>query len=366
MNYKKIIILGTTALVERENATLNYGDDNCIVIPEVLLDELRKISLNYTERGKNAKKVLDYLDAFNNIGALYGDGVMQKNCSILRIEDGKQLVRLEDESLKRLSLIDRERIQIAYGLAEKEGKTTILVTTNTALRIKAKRITSALANKKAKIKVQAIRNNIFPNLEDQYKGRINCKVSKFNLDKFYNQKFLRKKDVYQSSSFEWYPNMFLSMKCLEDPQITAIGRYDGENIVPLLYSNSHPYGFVSKKEGQLMVLEALMMDADIAPLVIVKGTAGTGKTYVSVAAALEQTINQKLYERILVTVPTQHVSDIGYLPGDLEQKMNPRLEGIIDNLNQISRKKYNPEKEKKGSKKSKNSYSYHHKFQNDD
>ena len=43
MNYKKIIILGTTALVERENATLNYGNDNCIVIPEVLLDELRKI-----------------------------------------------------------------------------------------------------------------------------------------------------------------------------------------------------------------------------------------------------------------------------------------------------------------------------------
>lgn len=354
MNYKKIIILGTTALVERENATLNYGNDNCIVIPEVLLDELRKISQKYTERGKNAKKILDYLDTFN-VNALYGEGVMQKNGSILRIEDGKNLKRLEDESLKQMTLINRERIQIAYGLDKKTEKPIILVSTNAALRIKAKRLG---------IKAQAIRNNIFPNLEDQYKGRVDCEISRSNLEKFYNQKFLKIRDIYQSSNFEWYPNLFLSMKCLEDPQMTALGRYDGEKIVPLIYSDSHPYGVTSKKVGQLMLLEALMMDAEKAPLVIVKGAAGTGKTYMSVAAALEQTNSKDLYERILVTVPTEHVSDVGYLPGDLKEKMNPRLRGFLDSLNQILRKKYEPPKEKKGGKKSKESY--HHTFDKND
>ena len=353
MNYKKIMILGTTALVERENATLNYGNDNCIVIPEIILNELRKISLNYTERGKNAKKVLDYLDSFCS-KKLYGDGVMQKNASILRIEDGKNLSRLDEVLLKDLPLIDRERIQIAYGLNEKvkKEKPVILVTTNPVLRIRANKLG---------IKAQAIRDNIFPNLEDQYKGRVDCKVSKRKLDEFYSQGYLTPKDIYENSKIGWYPNLFLSMRCLEDPQLSTIGRYDGFKILPLKFSESYPYGIRPKKEGQYMILEALMSDANIAPLVIVKGCAGTGKTYISIAAALEQTIKQNVYEKMLVTVPTKNIDDLGYLPGDLEQKMNPRLRGILDNLNQLLRKK-----DKDQIKKEKKSKEYHHKFQSDD
>ena len=349
MNYKKIIILGTRSLVDRPQATLAFGSDNCIVIPLIVVDKLENLAHDYTEKGRNAKKILEYINSFSITELMSENGVLQKNGSILRLEDGRNLPKIEISKSLQLNAVDKKRLEIAMGLKQTTNKPVIMVTTNAALRIKAK----ALG-----IKAQAIQDNIFPSLEEQYQGRVDCKSSQANIDKFFAGEDLKPKDIYQSNQIEWHPNLFLNISCLDNPKISVLARFDGEKIVHLNFAEYHPYGITTKKVGQIMALEALMASPEDAPLVVIKGGAGTGKTYLSMAAALEQTVNTGVYERILVTTPTEHVNDLGYLPGDLQKKMNPRLGGILDNLNLILKKN-------KKNKSKKENASYHHSFSND-
>ncbi len=67
--------------------------------------------------------------------------------------------------------------------------------------------------------------------------------------------------------------------------------------------------------------------------VSISGTAGSGKTFLSIAAALEQTIEKKLYSEIIFTRETVSAGkDIGFLPGTEEEKMEPWLGALRDNL----------------------------------
>ena len=326
MNYKKIMILRTNALISRPNATLKFGEDNCIVIPMPVIDELEKKSGEYTERGKNAKKVLEYLDSFSMHKLTSQEGVRQKNGSVLRIENGFNDVELHGDILPNLSFLDRRSLQIALGLKESTKSQVILISKNAALRLKAKTLG---------IKAQDVKDDIFPRLDEQYTGRVNCKVSKTKMDKFFSNGFILPKDIYNNYGIEWMPNLFLSMTVLEDSSVSAIAKYDGNRIIPLVHRDEHPFGISTKKAGQIMALEALLASPEEAPLVILKGGAGTGKTYLSLAVALEKTIRTTpIYSRILITAPTDTIGggDLGYLLGELEKKLNPHIGGIMDNL----------------------------------
>ena len=62
------------------------------------------------------------------------------------------------------------------------------------------------------------------------------------------------------------------------------------------------------------------------------GLAGSGKTFLSLMAALEG-LQEDRYSRIIITRSLQPVGrDIGYLPGDLKEKMDPWLAPIFDNI----------------------------------
>lgn len=186
------------------------------------------------------------------------------------------------------------------------------------------------------IKAQPFRDDIFPSIEEQYTGRINCFASSEKIRLFYERGYLNLKDIIKSNQIEWFTNLFLNIKALDAPDQSVLARYDGEKIVPLVFSESSPYGIHAKKAGQHMALEALLMSAEEAPIVILKGSAGTGKTLLSLACALEKTIevHDKRYSQILVTTPieTLREENLGFLPGALEQKFNPYLGGIMDNL----------------------------------
>lgn len=327
MNYKKIKILRTNALIGRPKATLKFGNDNCIVIPMPVIDELEKRAGDYTERGKNAKNVLDYLNRFDMRKLMSPDGILQENGSILRIENGFSDIELKGDVLPNLTYLDRRSLQIAIGLKQTHDKRSVeLISKNAALRLKAKSLG---------IKASDVKDDIFPRLEEQYAGRVNCQLSRTRMDKFFKEGFLFPKDIYNNYGIEWMPNLFLSMTVLEDSKTSALAKFDGEKIVPLVHSDEHPFRISTKKAGQIMALEALLESPETAPLVIIKGGAGTGKTYLSLATALDKTIGANpIYSRILITAPTDTIGgeDLGYLPGELEKKFNPHLGGFMDNI----------------------------------
>lgn len=343
MTVKKVFILGIQSLTSSEDSTLRFGSDNKIIIPfPEGIDELHKISTNFTEKGRIAKKVLDYFSTFRITDLLSEAGVRQKNGSMLKFENGYRDVEVP-KAIGELSYFNKRRIQIALGIKKEKSKDfpVIIISKSSAFRMKVQSIG---------IKAQPFKDDIFPALEDQYKGRINCKVSEERLTLFNIRGYLEPRDIIKHNEIEWLPNLFLTISPLVNSQNTILARFDGEKIVPLKFSESHPYGISAKKAGQHMALEALLRSPDEAPIVIIKGGAGTGKTILSMACALQKTMepNDKIYSQILVTTPTETLREenLGYLPGALEQKFDPYLGGIMDNLTLLLGKK-NAKKEKK-------------------
>ena len=112
----------------------------------------------------------------------------------------------------------------------------------------------------------------------------------------------------------------------------------GGIIRKLDFKKSAPYGVTPRNVGQYFLQEALMQPAAEAPLVIVKGPAGTSKTFYSLAVGLEKLLNHPTgeYRRILICRPNaQFDSDIGFLPGDEQEKISPLMRPVIDNLEQL-------------------------------
>ena len=133
-------------------------------------------------------------------------------------------------------------------------------------------------------------------------------------------------------------NEFVILRADQSTNKTQLGRYDGEKIVPLHYKKSRPYGVSPRNVGQYFLQEALMTDPAEIPLVIVKGMAGTAKTFYSLAVGLEKVYNatHKEYRKILISRPNaQFDDDIGYLPGSEQEKISPLMRPVIDNLEQL-------------------------------
>ena len=326
---RKFFILGIQSLISSEDSTLRFGSDNTIVIPfPEGIDELHKLSVNFTEKGRIAKKLLEYFASFKIDALLSDNGVIQKNGSYLKFESGYRDTTIPN-NLGSISKFEQRRIQIALGMQAKK-LTVIIISKNTAFRMKLNSI---------HIKAQPFKDDIFPPLNEQYHGRVNCKMSEEKFDLLTSQGYLTKKDIVGNTQIEWITNLFLNISSLTEPSHSILARYDGKNIVPLKFADSHPFGISAKKAGQHMALEALLTGPEEAPIVIIKGGAGTGKTILSLACGLQDTTylrkDGKSYSQIMITTPTETLREenLGYLPGELEEKFDPYLGGIMDNLN---------------------------------
>ena len=133
-------------------------------------------------------------------------------------------------------------------------------------------------------------------------------------------------------------NEFVLLRADQSVKKTQLGRFDGQKIVPLNYKKARPYGVTPRNAGQYFLQEALMEDAEKVPLVIVKGMAGTAKTFYAIAVGLEKTLNSTRaeYRKILITRPNvQFDADIGFLPGSEQDKISPLIRPVIDNLEQL-------------------------------
>ena len=155
--------------------------------------------------------------------------------------------------------------------------------------------------------------------------------------------------------FEPIHNQFFIIQSELSNKKSLLGRYNGKLIVPLTTLDEQPFGVKPRTVGQRFLQEALMTDADEAPLVIVKGTAGTAKTFYTLAVGLQKILDEKepVYRRILFSRPNvQFDEDIGFLPGTEQDKIAPLLRPIIDNLEILvdrdEKERYRNEKELKG------------------
>ena len=341
----KTYVIDTNVLIQAPYA-LECFEDNNLILPLVVLEELDGLKKSEGEKGVNARAAVRKLELYRQRGDLL-EGVKLPGGGILKIEKNFVQVELPPDLPDDKS--DNRILKVCKGLNELyEESQVILITKDIVLRLKAQILG---------IRAEDFEREQISADDAQYTGRIEVFIPE-SLVKEFKKKGVALDQVYQSDEEgnqtipKLYENEFVILRLDQSTKKTLLGRVNGNKIVPLSYKKSKPYGIVPRNVGQYFMQEALMMEADKAPLVIIKGMAGTAKTFYSLAVGMEKVYNNpsKEYRRVLVCRPNaQFDDDIGFLPGDENEKIAPLMRPVIDNLEQIldsdEKKRYEDEEE---------------------
>ena len=343
----KTYVLDTNVLIQAPDA-LRCFEDNQVVLPLAVLEELDNLKKAEGERGANARAAIRLLERLRGAGDLT-KGVELENGGSLRVEKNFIDVKLPEDLPE--DRMDNRILKICLGLSQTEERQVVLVTKDILLRIKAQMIG---------IRAEDFTSEQVREDTDQYRGRTDVFVSEENFREF-KKKGIPLKEVYRVDGEgrklnpEFFENEFVILHNEMSPDKTQLGRVENEKIRKLEYKKSRPYGINPRNAGQYFLQEALMQPAEKAPLVIVKGMAGTSKTFYALAVGLEKLLNPPTgeYRRILICRPNaQFDDDIGFLPGDEKEKISPLLRPIMDNLEQLidsdEESRYEDERELQG------------------
>ncbi len=281
---------------------------------------------------------------------------LETNCSQVKLPDGFAPGQNDNRILqvtKALYEQSRSNQKSEHQSREKPEKTgqVVLVTQDILLRIKAQIIG---------IPAEEYQTDQVTRLDDQYTGRTEVFVASARLRQFPGHSIDPLECYDCDSDGNRYPvdleiNEFIILRDDQNPSSTQLGRFNGQAIVGLSTLNRQPFGVKPRNVGQRFIQEALLAPVEQAPLVIIKGAAGTAKTFYALACGLEQTfeISQRLFRKILVVRPnSQFDDDIGFLPGTEQEKIGPLMRPIIDNLEILidhnDKDRYQDEEELKG------------------
>ena len=323
---QKTYVLDTNVLIQAPYALQSF-EDNHIVLPLAVLEELDALKSADGERGANARQTIRYLEVLRAQGNLI-DGVPLPAGGTLRLEMNCVDVRLPEGFPEYKN--DNRILKVCQALKEQQDK-VVLVTKDILIRIKAQVMG---------IEAEDFTTEQAPISTEQYSGRCEVFVPEKVFEGF-KKNGISPHDVYQvDEDGQKLPvalvcNQFVILRSDQSLRKTQLGRFNGKKIIPLRYKRKKPYGVTPRNVGQYFLQEALMTGAEEAPLVIVKGMAGTAKTFYTLAVGLEAMLEQETpqYRKILISRPNVHFDDdIGFLPGDEAEKIAPLLRPVIDNL----------------------------------
>ena len=327
---KKIYVLDTNVLIQASYALKCFAD-NEVVLPLVVLEELDTHKRDEGERGSNVREAIRMIEQIREQGDLT-KGVHMDNGGMLRIEKNFKDVQLPQDLAEYKS--DNRILKVCFGLSQSKKEQVILVTKDILMRIKAQLLG---------VKAEDFTTEQVAGRTEQYSGRITVYAPEELFHEF-KKKGISVEQVYCTDAKGkrhtpvLFENEFVILQADESLKKTQMGRVEKGMIRKLEYEKSQPYGVRPRNAGQYFLQEALMQPAETAPLVIVKGMAGTAKTFYALAVGLEKMINRPTgeYRRILVCRPnSQFDDDIGFLPGNEQEKISPLMRPVIDNLEQL-------------------------------
>ncbi|GLJ02999.1 hypothetical protein OAS1_22480 [Bacillus sp. YKCMOAS1] len=308
-------------LLQDPNSIFSF-EDNEVVIPAVVLEEVDSKKRYMDEVGQNARRVSRLIDGLRSKGKLH-EKITLESKGTLRIElNHRSFHELQEIFIEKTN--DNRILAVAKNLSLEEetkphGRPVILVSKDVLVRVKADAIGLQAED--------FLSDRVLQN-EDIDNGYHELYIPTEQLNTFYKQSQLPIKEV---TSVPLNPHQFVIMKGNEGG--SALGMLDqkAENVKRLVYDQEHVWGIRPKNVQQTMALE-LLLRRDI-PLVTLIGKAGTGKTLLALAAGLMQTEDLGMFKKLIVARSIVPVGkDLGYLPGEKEEKLRPWMQPIYDNL----------------------------------
>jgi PhoH-like ATPase len=323
---RKTFVLDTNVLLH-DPAALTRFEDNNIVIPIEVVEEIDRFKRDPAEKGRNARQVSRLLDELRTKGNL-ADGVPNGD------QGGTlKIVFCRSETLSQLPpelksgngdnnilavALEEQRLEAVMG----SQPPVILVTKDTNLRIKADAV-GLIAQDYTSDRVS---------IGDLYPGFCEAWVDADQMDQVKNAPGLAVEGLALEQPLQ--ANEGVTLVDRAQPAHTLLARFNAttQTLQPLQRANKVKLGRIHARNREQTFALDLLLDPDIQLITLV-GKAGTGKTLLALAAGLNQVADERLYERLLVTRPVISLGkEIGFLPGDLEEKMGPWMQPIIDNL----------------------------------
>jgi PhoH-like ATPase len=335
---KKNYVLDTNILLHDPQAIFRF-DDNNVIIPIYVIEEVDQFKREGSERGRNARHVVRLLDDLRERGGSLSKGVTLESGGFLQVAVPHKRPELPFAIDK--AAMDNAILQTAFDVREQDGgRPTVFVTMDTNLRIRA----DALGMVAETYENQRVEPQ---HLET---GVVELEVSADEIDAFFQDGKLApsaglilpergekaeknggRKDDFERAILS--ANLCVLLRDRANASHTALGRFDAakREIVALRTPREGLVGIRPRNKEQSHALD-LLLDENIR-LVTLVGKAGTGKTLLALAAGLKRTVEDGAYTRMLVSRPVMPLGrDIGFLPGDVDEKLNPWMQPIFDNL----------------------------------
>ncbi|MBN1879444.1 PhoH family protein [bacterium] len=317
---QKIFVLDTNILLNDPNSIFKF-QENEVVIPITCIQEIDKFKREQTERGRNARTVGRYLDHIRRESiTTLAEGVKTEKGGIIRVELG--LDALKEYPHQNGEVTNDDRI-LAVALATKKmcnSRPVVFLTRDTNLRIRADAI--------GLIAQDYISDHT--NIEELYSGIKELSVSEKVIAELYEAGEIPVPDD------SYYSNEFVLFRNESDPSHTGLGKVSktATHIQVIRLKGNDVWGIKPRNLEQKIALSLLMDDS--IQLVTLVGRAGTGKTLLSLAAGLSKSLDESVYHKLLVARPVFPMGrDIGFLPGEIKDKLKPWMQPIFDNLEML-------------------------------
>jgi PhoH-like ATPase len=310
---KKNYVLDTNVLLHDPHAIFSFEDNN-VVVPVYVIEEIDTFKKQQDELGRNARSVSREIDRFRAQGSL-STGVALPSGGTLRVLFATGAI---PESLRTNHQKDDQILAVAEQVNKSEVDVpTIFVTMDTNLRIRA----DALG-----VKTQDFEGG-HVSVQEVYTGNTELTVEGKLINELY------KTGRSELPSPELVANQFVTLLDRTAPNHSALARVDrtGAELVAVKAPSQPVWGIKPRNREQIFAMN-LLLDDQIS-LVTLAGKAGTGKTLLAVACGLHKVTDDQKFERLLVSRPIFPLGkDIGFLPGTVEEKLNPWMQPIHDSI----------------------------------
>lgn len=308
---RKNYILDANILIHDPQSIFQFAD-NTVIIPVGVISEIDRFKRERTDRGFSARSVVRLLDSLR--------GERSLACGVDLEHGGKLTVYCEpDRALEEGDdHVDLEILRVAQSVRQAEPDTpVIIVTKDINLRIRADA---------AGLRAEDYESDRIQ-LSELYTGQQELAVMSQRLAEFQQTRRLAIPEL------ELSPNEYVLLRAADGAPGSALARadVDGQHVVPLHEARETLWGIRPRNKEQCFAIDALLDER--VKLVTLMGKAGTGKTLLALAAALEQAVGRKRYRGVLVGRPIFPLGrDLGYLPGDVGRKLEPWMKPITDTV----------------------------------
>ena len=320
---QKVFVLDTNVLLHDPRAIYKF-DEHEVVLPIYVIEEVDRFKRDMNELGRNARMLTRFIDELRErADANLQAGVTLPSGGRLRVAVPSDVLsdrngRSADHKILQVALLERNT---------HPESPTVFVTMDTNLRIRA----DALGLRAENYEGGRIET------DHLYTGFQNVTARAELVDGLAKRQPIPVSDLAQQG-LGLYPNACVVLVDEGNPKHTALGRVDqasgSAQLVPLRVPREGAWGVKPRNLEQSFALDLLLDDK--VQLITLVGRAGTGKTLLAVAAGLRKVVFEGVHARLLVSRPVFPLGrDVGYLPGTIEEKLNPWMQPIFDNLEYI-------------------------------